>query len=73
MQDAFLRWPAADRAYVEVPEAWLTRIVTNLALDRLRSAAARRERAVGAWLPEPLLDGDPMLGPAESHTLPPGP
>ena len=66
VQDAFLRWQAADRGYVEVPEAWLTKIVTNLALDRLRSAKVRRERAVGTWLPEPLLDGDPMLGPADT-------
>jgi RNA polymerase sigma factor (sigma-70 family) len=66
VQDAFLRWQAADRDRIEVPEAWLTKVVTNLALDRLRSAQARRERAVGAWLPEPLLEGDPMLGPAET-------
>ncbi|MGW2664098.1 sigma-70 family RNA polymerase sigma factor [Nocardia tengchongensis] len=66
VQDAFLRWQAADRRYVEVPEAWLTKIVTNLALDRLRSAKVRHERAVGAWMPEPLLDGDPMLGPADT-------
>lgn len=66
VQDAFLRWQAADREYVEVPEAWLTKIVTNLAIDRLRSAAVRRERAVGTWMPEPLLDGDPMLGPADT-------
>ncbi|MFD3704369.1 sigma-70 family RNA polymerase sigma factor [Nocardia sp. NPDC058658] len=66
VQDAFLRWQAADRTYVEVPEAWLTKIVTNLALDRLRSAKARHERAVGTWMPEPLLDGDPMLGPADT-------
>ena len=66
VQDAFLRWQAADRGYVEVPEAWLTKVVTNLALDRLRSATTRRERAVGAWMPEPLLDGDPMLGPADT-------
>ncbi|GAB4005412.1 sigma-70 family RNA polymerase sigma factor [Glycomyces albus] len=66
VQDAFLRWQAADRDLIEVPEAWLTKVVTNLALDRLRSAKVRRERSVGAWLPEPLLDGDPMLGPAET-------
>ncbi|KQX57368.1 MULTISPECIES: sigma-70 family RNA polymerase sigma factor [unclassified Streptomyces] len=64
VQDAFLRWQAADRARIEVPEAWLTKVVTHLCLDRLRSAHARHERAAGAWLPEPLLDGDPMLGPA---------
>ena len=66
VQDAFLRWQAAGRAHIRVPEAWLTKVVTNLALDRLRSAAVRRERAVGDWLPEPLLDGDPMLGPADT-------
>ncbi|MFD2349643.1 sigma-70 family RNA polymerase sigma factor [Nonomuraea ferruginea] len=66
-QDAFLRWQAADRDRIEVPEAWLTKIVTNLCLDRLRSARARRERAVGVWLPEPLLKGDPMLGPADTY------
>lgn len=41
-------------------------MITNLSLDRLRSAKMRHERAVGAWLPEPLLDGDPMLGPADT-------
>ncbi|MFC4337752.1 RNA polymerase sigma factor SigJ [Salininema proteolyticum] len=66
VQDAFVRWQAADRERIEVPEAWLTKIVTNLCLDRLRSARARRERVVGTWLPEPLLEGDPMLGPADT-------
>ncbi|GGW99872.1 DNA-directed RNA polymerase sigma-70 factor [Streptomyces malachitofuscus] len=66
VQDAFLRWQAADRERIAVPEAWLTKVVTNLCLDRLRSAQARHERAAGVWLPEPLLEGDPMLGPADS-------
>ncbi|MET7308746.1 sigma-70 family RNA polymerase sigma factor [Streptomyces sp. NPDC005571] len=66
VQDTFLRWQAADRERVEVPEAWLTKVVTNLCLDRIRSAPARHERAAGAWLPEPLLEGDPMLGPADT-------
>ncbi|NUK00764.1 sigma-70 family RNA polymerase sigma factor [Streptomyces lunaelactis] len=66
VQDTFLRWQAADRERVEVPEAWLTKVVTNLCLDLLRSAQARHERAAGAWLPEPLLEGDPMLGPADT-------
>ncbi|MGI5522194.1 sigma-70 family RNA polymerase sigma factor [Micromonospora sp. CA-259024] len=66
VQDAFLHWQAADRQRIMVPEAWLTKVVTNLCLDRLRSAQVRRERTVGAWLPEPLLDGDPMLGPADT-------
>ncbi|MFJ9796856.1 sigma-70 family RNA polymerase sigma factor [Streptomyces sp. NPDC101145] len=66
VQDAFLHWQAADRQRIRVPEAWLTKVVTHLCLDRLRSARARRERSVGAWLPEPLLAGDPMLGPADT-------
>ncbi|QIP83648.1 sigma-70 family RNA polymerase sigma factor [Streptomyces sp. Tu 2975] len=66
VQEAFLHWQAADRQRIKVPEAWLTKVVTNLCLDRLRSAQARRERTAGAWLPEPLLDGDPMLGPADT-------
>ncbi|MGW2372221.1 MULTISPECIES: sigma-70 family RNA polymerase sigma factor [Kitasatospora] len=66
VQDTFLRWQAADRERIEVPQAWLTKVVTNLCLDRLRSAQARHERAAGDWLPEPLLEGDPMLGPAET-------
>ncbi|MEU6472517.1 sigma-70 family RNA polymerase sigma factor [Streptomyces massasporeus] len=66
VQDAFLHWQAADRQRIKVPEAWLTKVVTNVCLDRLRSAQARRERTAGAWLPEPLLNGDPMLGPADT-------
>ncbi|CAL9314991.1 ECF RNA polymerase sigma factor SigJ [Streptomyces sp. SudanB148_2056] len=66
VQDTFLRWQAADRERIEVPEAWLTKVVTHLCLDRLRSAQTRHERAAGAWLPEPLLEGDPMLGPADT-------
>jgi RNA polymerase sigma factor (sigma-70 family) len=66
VQDTFLRWHAADQGRIVVPEAWLTKVLTNLSLDRLRSAHTRHERAAGDWLPEPLLDGDPMLGPADT-------
>ena len=65
-QETFLRWQAADREQVRVPAAWLTRVLTNLCLTQLQSARARREVYVGQWLPEPLLDGDPMLGPADT-------
>ncbi|MET9394856.1 sigma-70 family RNA polymerase sigma factor [Streptomyces sp. NPDC006624] len=67
VQDTFLRWQAADRDRIEVPEAWLTKVLTRLCLDRLRSAQMRHERAAGDWLPEPLLEGDPMLGPADTY------
>jgi RNA polymerase sigma-70 factor (TIGR02957 family) len=64
VQETFLRWHAADHERVEVPEAWLTKVLTNLCLNHLTSARARRETYVGQWLPEPLLAGDRMLGPA---------
>jgi RNA polymerase sigma-70 factor (TIGR02957 family) len=66
VQETFLRWQAADVDRVEVPEAWLTKVLTNLCLNQLTSARARRETYVGRWLPEPLLAEDPMLGPADT-------
>ncbi|WP_449062160.1 RNA polymerase sigma factor SigJ [Planomonospora algeriensis] len=66
VQETFLRWQAADVGRIEVPEAWLTKVLTNLCLNQLTSARARREIYVGQWLPEPLLAGDPMLGPADT-------
>ncbi|MFF3328655.1 RNA polymerase sigma-70 factor [Streptomyces sp. NPDC002888] len=66
VQETFLRWQAADGDHIEVPEAWLTKVLTNLCLNQLTSARARRETYVGQWLPEPLLAGDPMLGPADT-------
>ncbi|HUK71832.1 MAG TPA: RNA polymerase sigma-70 factor [Streptosporangiaceae bacterium] len=55
VQDAWLRWTAADRSSIEQPRAYLVRIVTNTSLNRLRSAQVQRESYVGPWLPEPLL------------------
>ncbi|MEV6394508.1 RNA polymerase sigma-70 factor [Streptomyces sp. NPDC051907] len=66
VQDAYLRWHAADREQIETPEAWLTKVLTNLCLNQLTSARARRETYVGQWLPEPVLAGDRMLGPADT-------
>jgi RNA polymerase sigma-70 factor (ECF subfamily) len=54
-QDAWLRWQAVDAASIESPEAYLVRIVTTVAIDRLRSAQHRRETYVGPFLPEPLV------------------
>jgi RNA polymerase sigma-70 factor (ECF subfamily) len=65
VQDAWLRWEASS-ADVERPAAWLTTVVTRLAIDRLRSAQHQRETYVGPWLPEPVTDGP---GPAESAEL----
>ncbi|MFF8838100.1 RNA polymerase sigma factor SigJ [Streptomyces sp. NPDC015130] len=55
VQEAWLRWAAEDRAAVREPRAFLVRITTRLAIDRLRQAQARRESYVGPWLPEPVV------------------
>lgn len=67
VQDAFLRWDGTDRAAIATPAAWLAKVVTNLSLNRLTSARARRERYVGPWLPEPVLTADGALGPLEDR------
>lgn len=54
VQEAWLRW-ARRAESVDTPAAYLTRIVTRLCLDQLKSARARRETYIGAWLPEPLM------------------
>jgi RNA polymerase sigma-70 factor (ECF subfamily) len=56
VQDAYLRWHAADRATIREPRHFLSTVVTRLCLDRMKSAQARREVYVGPWLPEPVVD-----------------
>jgi RNA polymerase sigma-70 factor (TIGR02957 family) len=55
VQETWLRWAEVDRDAVRDPRAYLVRIVTRQALNRLRTLARRREDYVGEWLPEPLL------------------
>ena len=56
VQEAWLRWDAHKSEIVDL-RAWLTTVVSRLGLDRLRSAAHRRESYVGQWLPEPVVTG----------------
>ena len=58
VQEAFIRWMKADRSDVREPGAFLSRTVTRLCLDRLKSARQLRESYVGEWLPEPLVEED---------------
>ncbi|OBJ09989.1 RNA polymerase subunit sigma [Mycobacterium sp. 1482292.6] len=59
VQDAWLRWhrQEPDKAEIADLRAWLTTVVSRLGLDRLRSAAHRRESYTGNWLPEPVVTG----------------
>lgn len=74
LQDAYLRYERAlaDGAEIEAPKAYLSAVVTRLAIDELRSARARRESYVGEWLPEPLVSDrrdDPAAHVEEADTL----
>lgn len=55
VQEAWLRWAKVDHLQVRDPRAYLIRVVTRQALNRMRTLSRRREEYVGEWLPEPLL------------------
>lgn len=55
VQESWLRWADVDHAQVREPRAYLVRVVTRQALNRLRTLSRSREEYVGEWLPEPLL------------------
>ncbi|GAA4004301.1 RNA polymerase sigma-70 factor [Streptomyces plumbiresistens] len=71
VQEAWLRWAGADRTEVREPRAYLVRITTRLAIDRLRQVKARGETYVGPWLPEPYVTdfGDTVPDTAERAVL----
>ena len=71
VQEAWLRWSGADRGDVREPRAYLVRVTTRLAIDRLRQVKARNEAYVGPWLPEPYLTdfGDGVPDTAERAVL----
>ena len=68
VQDAWLRFSAAQPADLRSVKGYLTTIVTRLCLDRLKSARATREEYVGTWLPEPVATDD-RREPEESLAL----
>jgi RNA polymerase sigma-70 factor (ECF subfamily) len=66
IQDAWLRWSDIDEAEIRQPGAFLRRTVVRLCLDVLKSARAKREEYVGPWLPDPIIEDEPV----EDVTLP---
>ncbi|GGM70882.1 RNA polymerase sigma factor SigJ [Dactylosporangium sucinum] len=71
VQEAWLRYAAADQGQIVDLRAWLTTVTGRLCLDLLRSARVRREAYVGQWLPEPIVERLPDQGadPGESVAL----
>lgn len=68
VQDAWLRSSSAPQTDLRSPRAFLTTVVTRLALDRLKSARMTREQYVGPWLPEPVFTGSQSM-PEDSVAL----
>ena len=66
IQDAWLRWSSSDRGEVREPAAFLRRTVVRLCLDVLKSARTKREEYIGPWLPDPIVQDEPV----EDVTLP---
>nr|WP_202049873.1 sigma-70 family RNA polymerase sigma factor [Microvirga mediterraneensis] len=71
VQEAYIRWHQTDRTAIREPGAFLSRTVTRLCLDILKSARVRRETYIGPWLPEPVLEtaGDEDMSEDLSLTL----
>ncbi|KID28219.1 RNA polymerase sigma-70 factor, TIGR02957 family [Prauserella sp. Am3] len=69
VQDTYVRWSGADHGGVREPAAWLTRVLTNVCLNRLTSARARREEYVGPWLPEPVVTEHALATLAERESV----
>jgi RNA polymerase sigma factor (sigma-70 family) len=81
VQETYARWYAMSPQQQEAigsPGGWLTKVASRICLDLLGSARARRERYVGAWLPEPLPEpaewtngrpGGTTVDPADRVTL----
>lgn len=63
VQDTWLRQKDVNLGEIEFVRAYLSRIATNLCLDRMQTARARREQYVGSWLPEPLEDATGAFDP----------
>ncbi len=58
VQEAYIRWHQTDRTMIREPGAFLSKTVTRLCLDILKSARVKRETYIGPWLPEPVLEAD---------------
>lgn len=65
MQEAWIRWQITS-TIVESPKAFLCSLMTRLCIDRLRHLRREREKYIGLWLPEPLINQQDSLETLES-------
>lgn len=73
LQESYLRYRRAldEGTAIGSLKAYLSTVVTRLAMDHLRSATQRREEYVGLWLPEPLPTGAPDVAPGHARVADP--
>jgi RNA polymerase sigma-70 factor, ECF subfamily len=73
VQETYLRYQARISSEIVSLKAYLTTIITHLALNYLKSARVAREQYIGAWLPEPILTsedgGSPLVGIEQQEAL----
>jgi len=72
VQEAYIRWHQTDRSAIREPGAFLSKTVTRLCLDILKSARVKRETYIGPWLPEPVLEtaeADEMIAACQKHDV----
>jgi RNA polymerase sigma-70 factor (ECF subfamily) len=63
VQDSFESWLKLQLSEVKHPKAYLAKIVTHKAIDRLKALKKRRETYPGPWLPEPIVQDRPKEQP----------
>jgi RNA polymerase sigma-70 factor, ECF subfamily len=68
VQEAYVRLHSDSPAYLRSAKAWLSTVVTRLCINHLKSARVQREKYVGPWLPEPLVDQQ-VFDPRENARL----
>lgn len=66
VQETYLRFHQQPEGSIELPKAWLTKTITRLCIDQLRSARRQREEYVGTWLPEPIVGENSPEGLADT-------
>ena len=65
VQEAYIRYHDIDKSGIENTRAYLSKVVSRLCLDELKTARRKRETYVGPWLPEPLVDGPEVSASAD--------
>jgi RNA polymerase sigma-70 factor (ECF subfamily) len=69
VQEAWVRLSRTDESSVDNLGAWLTTVVSRVALDMLRARRSRREEYVGSWMPEPIVTLDERPSPEDEALI----